>query len=313
MNQRKDSAPSSREVSGDSGGREGLSHWLIHRAALHAPEELRARLEEEWLADMAARPSAPSRLRFAIGCCWATQVIAYEQRLSLAPATNSLAGSKSLADLGQFNWGHVSRRSSTLFLILSLHIAVFYVVMTSISHTHTGSIPDPLVNNVVDKLRPKDPPPTLPGVDFSDVTLATPKRPDIDIPVDVDHSSDVTARFDDDAQVVAPPESRPETASHIVDKIQGGPGAGFPNTEDYYPAVTIRAGEEGAVTMQVCVDTKGRLASAPMLLQGAGSARLDEAALKLARAGSGHYRATTEDGRPVDSCYPIRVRFQLKR
>ena len=46
--------------------------------------------------------------------------------------------------------------------------------------------------------------------------------------------------------------------------------------------------------------------------EGTGSARLDEGALKLARAGSGHYRATTEDGRPVNSCYPFRIRFQIK-
>jgi TonB family protein len=312
MNQRKDSVPSSSQVPGDPRGQDGLSHWLIHRAALHTPQPLCERLEEEWLADMAARPSGYSRLRFAVGCCWATRVIAYEQRLSLAPATTSVAGSKFVAALGQFNWGQVSRRSSTLFLILSLHVAVFYVVMSSISQTRIGSIPDPLVNNVVDKQRPKDPPPKLAGVEFSDVTLAVPRSPVIDIPVDVDRSSDVEAKFGD-PQAVIPPENRSETVSHRVNRIQGGPGVGFPNTEDYYPAATIRAGEEGAVTMQVCVDTQGRLASAPTLLQGAGSERLDEAALKLARAGSGHYRATTEDGRPVDSCYPVRVRFQLKR
>jgi TonB family protein len=313
MNQRKDSVPSSPQASGHPRGQDGLGHWLIHRAALHAPRPLCERLEEEWLADMAARPSAYSRLRFAVGCCWATRVIAYEQRLSLAPATSSVAGSKFMAALGQFNWGHVSRRSSTLFLILSLHVAVFYVVMNSISQTHTGSIPDPLVNNVVKNQRPIDLPPTLPRVEFSGIAIEVPKDPVIDIHVDVDRTADVTAEFRDDSRIGLPPALPPQTGSQIVNRIQGGPGAGFPNTEDFYPAATIRAGEEGAVTMQVCVDTNGRLASAPTLLQGAGSARLDEAALKLARAGSGHYRATTEGGRPVDSCYPIRVRFQLKR
>jgi len=34
---------------------------------------------------------------------------------------------------------------------------------------------------------------------------------------------------------------------------------------------------------------------------------------QLARAGSGHYRATTEDGQPVNSCYPLGIRFQLKK
>jgi TonB family protein len=70
--------------------------------------------------------------------------------------------------------------------------------------------------------------------------------------------------------------------------------------------------EQGNVTVQVCVDGKGRLTSDPTTLQSAGSPRLDEGALKLARAGSGHYRATTEDGQPVNSCYPLRIRFELK-
>ena len=30
---------------------DGVSKWLIHRAALQAPESLSSRLEEEWLAD----------------------------------------------------------------------------------------------------------------------------------------------------------------------------------------------------------------------------------------------------------------------
>jgi hypothetical protein len=47
-----------------------VSQWLVHRAASAAPPALVARLEEEWLADLATRPSVFSRLRFALGCCW---------------------------------------------------------------------------------------------------------------------------------------------------------------------------------------------------------------------------------------------------
>jgi hypothetical protein len=70
--------------------------------------------------------------------------------------------------------------------------------------------------------------------------------------------------------------------------------------------------EQGIGTVKVCMDAHGRLMSDPTILQGTGIPRLDEGALKLARAGSGHYRATTENGQPVDSCYAFRVRFQLR-
>jgi TonB family protein len=95
---------------------------------------------------------------------------------------------------------------------------------------------------------------------------------------------------------------------YVVNQVQGGPGIGFPNPDDFYPMLSRHMEEQGTATVQVCVDTKGRLTADPTTLLGTGSFRLDEGALKLARAGSGHYRATTEDGRPVISCYPLRIR-----
>jgi hypothetical protein len=38
---------------------------------------------------------------------------------------------------------------------------------------------------------------------------------------------------------------------------------------------------------------------------------LDEGALKLAKAASGHYKPGTEDGTPVSQCFTFRVKFEL--
>jgi TonB family protein len=89
--------------------------------------------------------------------------------------------------------------------------------------------------------------------------------------------------------------------------------AGFPNSADYYPQVAKLMEERGAVTVSVCVDTNGRLTASPTVVQTSGSSRLDGGALSLAKAGSGRYRPTTEDGRAVNSCYPFRVRFELRK
>jgi hypothetical protein len=70
--------------------------------------------------------------------------------------------------------------------------------------------------------------------------------------------------------------------------------------------------EQGSATVNVCVDVRGRLTAEPTIVAGTNSRRLDAGALQLARAGSGHYRPSLEDGRPVDSCYSFRVRFQLR-
>jgi len=53
----------------------GLARGLIERAARPAPSSLCARLEEEWLAELAARSGGLWRLRFATGCYWASRVI----------------------------------------------------------------------------------------------------------------------------------------------------------------------------------------------------------------------------------------------
>jgi len=106
-----------------------------------------------------------------------------------------------------------------------------------------------------------------------------------------------------------PPQSSPP---HVVKRIGGGPGKGFPNTADYYPFDAIRSGTTGVSGVSVCVDEKGRLTAAPTLARTSGSTSLDAGALKLAKAGSGHYRATTEDGQPVSSCYEFLIRFDFK-
>jgi TonB family protein len=99
---------------------------------------------------------------------------------------------------------------------------------------------------------------------------------------------------------------------HAVVRVPGGPGGGFPSADDYYPAIAKAMDEQGSATVNVCVDVHGRLTAEPTIVAGTNSRHLDAGALQLARAGSGHYRPTLEDGRPVDSCYSFRVRFQLR-
>jgi TonB family protein len=78
-----------------------------------------------------------------------------------------------------------------------------------------------------------------------------------------------------------------------------------------YPPAPIRMGEKGIAAVRVCVDGNGRLSADPTIARSSGSAMLDEGAVRLAKAGSGHYRATTEDGRPVSSCFPFLIRFDF--
>jgi TonB family protein len=295
-----------------------VAHWLIHQAAHRAPETLSARLEEEWLADFESRSTALSRLRFAVGCCWASVVIVNEYPRTRVPAASPVAAASAVAPASGFftltdrNFRYFSLRSATLFLIAGLHAALFFGLITTLSHTPSIATPPDLQNHTVAPVpRAKQPPP-VPGSELKDWTIYVPK-PVIDVPkMDID--VDVTGEFSDTPREVIPEPGLPTvTPSHVVQRLAGGPGAGFPETAEFYPSHSIRLAEEGISTVQVCVDRRGRLTSEPTTVKGSGIERLDEAALKLARAGSGHYRATTEDGQPVNSCYAFGVRFQLRR
>jgi hypothetical protein len=126
-------------------GLDGVTHWLIRRAAGRAPEDLGARLEEEWLADSEAHAAALSRLSFAVGCCWAALVIANDCARSGVPAFSPVVAARSASmaaetvrgyiTVGDRNVGYFSLRSGTLFLIVGLHAALFCGLITTIPHS----------------------------------------------------------------------------------------------------------------------------------------------------------------------------------
>jgi TonB family protein len=280
---------------------------LIHHAAHRAPESLSSRLEEEWLADLETRSSAFSRLCFAAGCWWASLVILHEFAGSRVPASAPVATGGAVT-LTPRNFGYFSLRSATLFLIAGLHAALFYGLITTLQHIPRAATPAVLENQELKPVPREKEVLTLPAA--SEWTLSVP-RPFSEKPALPPMESDIQADIKE-GPVAQDPPAQPLPPTPVT-RVTGGPGAGFPDTQDFYPTRSIFLEEEGISTVQVCVDEKGRLSSAPTMAKSSGSARLDEAALKLARAGSGRYRASTEDGVPVSSCYPLGVRFQLRR
>ena len=283
---------------------EGWARRLIEHAACKAPPALSARLAEEWLADLPARRGAIARLRFAIGCCWASKVIAHE----LGAALGATAGSTTVRTAALYTStgpSFDSRRSAVSFLIVSLHVLVIYGLAAGMARTALEIVPGRLQVSLTPKAAA--PAPAVSPMDprLAPVQVQVPEQHwAFEVPLEPMTITQQNANTREFAAGSAP---------RAVQRVSGRPGPGFPNTADYYPDAARRLGETGSVTMQVCVDGTGRLTANPTIAQSSGSARLDEGALRLARAGSGHYQATTEDGRPVSACYPFRIRFELKR
>lgn len=288
----------------------GVTHRLIHYASRRAPDSLSSRLEEEWLADLESRASTLSRLRFAVGCCWATVLIVHEHSRSRLQAASSQVSADGFVTLADRNFGYFSLRSATLFLIAGLHAALFYGLITTLAHTR-GTIPASNLENEALKDIPRKTVSVTQSL-AKDWTIIVPK-PDVEVPPALVPNDEVLTKPGETLIEPYWPTVAPVIPTHMVARVAGGAGPGFPDTANFYPSSSIRAEEQGVSTVQVCVDHQGRLTSNPTIVQGSGSTRLDQAAVKLARAGSGHYRASTEDGQPVDSCYPLGIRFQLDK
>jgi periplasmic protein TonB len=284
-----------------------FARWTIKHAAHRAPPPLAERLEEEWLADLEARPEPWSRLLLGIGCCWAAAVIVQED---LAPClmAATTTGNKVMSSYASTNGSLVPQRTTALALIIALHVLLVFAFATGLAHRVINALPPAIEGDVLDD-KPKDlpvpPPPSNPTFREPKVTAIDPKFEPLDTGTeDVIHTATVVDRDPPGPPIPPPPAP--------INRVLGNAGKGFPNSADYYPPTAIRMGETGKVLVQVCVNSKGYLTGTPTLAKSSGSARLDEGALKLARAGSGHYRPTTENGQPVDTCFPVAIAFNIK-
>ncbi len=276
---------------------------LVARAARSAPAPLRERLAEEWLSDLHAQSGSLARLRFALGCCWAQQVIAHDALAFGSAAQGATLAQGPVIAMPSAGPSLPTRRSLVLLLIVGLHLAVVFAFIYSVSD-----------------IRPPKPVKPIEGTIFTDPVPPQPRpdvgrnyRPDAGKVPSLPNDLGVVriGEFVPDPGPIDPPPAGNLQPQHVVARTAGGPGKGFPATADYYPASAIRFGETGVAVVQVCTDSRGRLTSEPLVATTSGSARLDGGALALAKAGSGHYRSSTEEGTPVAGCFAIRVRFAL--
>lgn len=101
-------------------------------------------------------------------------------------------------------------------------------------------------------------------------------------------------------------------AAYATNYTPPGPTTDFPSADSYYPPAATRAGQQGTVTIHVCVDVHGKLTEPPTLAESSGSDVLDDGAVSLANAGDGHYHPALQDGVPTAGCGGFRVKFKLR-
>ncbi|HEY6925254.1 MAG TPA: TonB family protein [Steroidobacteraceae bacterium] len=72
-------------------------------------------------------------------------------------------------------------------------------------------------------------------------------------------------------------------------------------------------GQTNSVTVHVCVDESGKLKQDPTIVHSSGKASIDQAAVRIAAAGSAYYRLDPSlKGPPVSGCAQLAIRFETK-
>ena len=200
----------------------------------------------------------------------------------------------------------VPPRITAITGIVALHLLIAYLLLTALVQPPPKEAPPPAITAWFTPDPPRIPPAQTPPR-ARDIDFARPRPRDVRSPDRI-----VTEPVHPDVPVVtgtaeppAPPSpARQEEPIRVLGRHW------LPSSEAYYPPDLIRNGVQGDTQVRACVDESGRLAGDPVLEQSSGNARLDQGALKVARAG--RYARAVRGGTPVPNCYHFHIVFRMK-
>ena len=202
-----------------------------------------------------------------------------------------------------------TRRGIVFIAIIALHVFIAWALATGLARRAIELVAPPIQTEVVEEVKKEDQPPPPPPPQMERPPVEIPP-PDVAIEVPVETQTTAIQDVTDKPVPKAPPPPPPPAPKRNL--VAPKPGKNFPTAEEYYPPASKRLGEEGSANVHVCVGPNGKLTEDPTLAQTTGSARLDDGALKLAKAASGHYQPGTEDGTPTASCTVFKIKFELR-
>jgi periplasmic protein TonB len=197
-----------------------------------------------------------------------------------------------------------------LIAIILLHIFIFWALATGLAQRAIELVAPPIQTDIVQEENKKVEPPPPPPPQFEKPPVEIPP-PDvtIDLPAETQQTTAITNVTTQ--HVAAPP---PPVAKAAVRTAMVIDSKHFPNSEDFYPAASKRLGEEGTPIVHICLGADGKMqAGSPSIATPSGSARLDQGALELVKAGARYIKPAMEDGKPVAACQDLRIKFQMSK
>jgi protein TonB len=191
--------------------------------------------------------------------------------------------------------------------VIGLHVILVWALASGFAMKIVETVAPPIETSLIEETMEEEapPPPPPPKMELPPVEVPPPV---VDIQIPVETSSTALTNVTDQPRPPAPPPppAPPAQVTKVPPKLAA---RGNPDTEEYYPPSSKRLGEQGNVVVNACIGVNNRVSEATIQTS-SGFERLDEAALKYARAL--RYVAGTENGKPAPACFAFRVRFQLK-
>jgi len=191
-----------------------------------------------------------------------------------------------------------SKRLIIFIAIVAFHGLIVWAFVTGLATGAKNLIVTILKTNIIQTEKVQELPPPPPQAKLNVPPPVTVVAPDVIINIP-QAPPPVTIVKPTVVKAIAPPAPRPVVPAKV---------SYAPDTQDYYPPQSRRNNEEGRAMVHICVDERGRVATAAVD-GSSGHALLDDAAVRLAKAY--RFKPATQDGKPVQWCTGLPVKFVL--
>jgi periplasmic protein TonB len=197
-------------------------------------------------------------------------------------------------------------RGAALIAVIILHILIVWAFYTGLAGKLIQKVIPPVEIAQIEKPKEVDkPPPPPPKLEEIKPFVPPPEFVDIQqAPAQTNAITETT-----NVKQAPAPVAPPAPVQHNIVRAAVDPKHPFPNSEDYYPDSSRRAGEEGRCIVEFTVATDGRIAD-PSVTTSSGHPKLDEACIKLIKAAP-KLKPATEDGKPIESKLSVPIVWKL--
>lgn len=208
------------------------------------------------------------------------------------------------------NAGSSSRSTVILAAVIVLHIGIFYGIQSGLAHKVVELLPQDIQTKIIEEEKPKEeepPPPPPPDMKIEPPPFVPP--PEVSV-----MTTPAPNAITNVVTTPPPPAPPPVAAAPARQTVVAPPKMDVRRSrscDEYYPAASSRAEEEGVVQVRCYVGLNGRCDQIS-ISKGSGFDRLDEAAQRCAKDLL-RFEPQTKDGQKEAAWYDFNVRFKMQK